>query len=190
MIKDLAREVGYFPVFTWISSISGLVDTVVTATTGQKAGFTTSVDAQIRAILETVAIALGEIVPREKEARRRATEESGHESIMDRIKSLIVGQKGQESDYDEKKDDDKSDIKNIPIVVIDNFMFRETTKNAMLWDELANWATLLIENEIAHVVFVSSNAGVMKVLGKGRYELFYMLKDIFANDHETKSTPW
>jgi hypothetical protein len=167
MIKDLAKAVGYFPVFTWVSSISGLVDTLVTATTGQKAGFSTSVDAQIKAILETVAFALGEIVPSEKEARRRAEEDAERENIMDRIKSLILGRKGKKCDHAEKNDDENSDVKDIPIVVIDNFMYRETAKNVVLWDELADWAALLIENEIAHVVFVSSNAGVMKVLGKG-----------------------
>jgi hypothetical protein len=185
MIKDLAKEVGYFPVFTWISSISGLVDTVVTATTGQKAGFTTSVDAQIRAILETVAIALGEIVPSEKEARRRATEDAERENIMSRIKSLILGHKAQKYEYHEKSDDENSDVKNIPIVVIDNFMYRETAKNTMLWDELADWAALLIENEIAHVVFVSSNAGVMKVLGKGIVD--HTICNSRTNNYQPKS---
>ncbi|KAI8641214.1 RNA12 protein-domain-containing protein [Parasitella parasitica] len=154
MTKSLAKEVGYFPVFTWVSSINGLIDTVVAATTGQKTGFSTNPDSQTKAILETVAIALRDVVPNEKEARKRAKEKAQRENILERLKSIITGH------------EDKLDEKSIPIVVIDNYMYRETAKNAKLWEELAEWAALLIENEIAHVVFVSSNASVMKTLGK------------------------
>ncbi|KAL7311152.1 mitochondrial escape protein 2 [Mucor circinelloides] len=172
MTKNLAKEVGYFPVFTWVSSMSGLIDTVVAATTGQKTGFSTNPDSQTKAILETVAIALRDVVPNEKEARKRAEEEAERENFLERLKSLITGRKAKQTaaTHDEKSseeaDEDKLDEKSIPIVVIDNYMYRETTKNAKLWEELAEWAALLIENEIAHVVFVSSNAGVMKTLGK------------------------
>ncbi|KAL9553734.1 hypothetical protein MBANPS3_003159 [Mucor bainieri] len=172
MTKNLAKEVGYFPVFTWVSSMSGLIDTVVAATTGQKTGLSTNPDSQTKAILETVAIALRDVVPNEKEARKRAEEEAERENFLERLKSLVTGRKAKRnaSTDDEKSseeaDEDKVDEKSIPIVVIDNYMYRETTKNAKLWEELAEWAALLIENEIAHVVFVSSNAGVMKTLGK------------------------
>ncbi|KAK4512205.1 uncharacterized protein ATC70_013448 [Mucor velutinosus] len=172
MTKNLAKEVGYFPVFTWVSSMSGLIDTVVAATTGQKTGFSANPDSQTKAILETVAIALRDVVPNEKEARKRAEEEAERENFLERLKSLITGRKAKRNattdneKSSEEADEDKLDEKSIPIVVIDNYMYRETTKNAKLWEELAEWAALLIENEIAHVVFVSSNAGVMKTLGK------------------------
>lgn len=171
MTKNLAKEVGYFPVFTWVSSMSGLIDTVVAATTGQKTGFSTNPDSQTKAILETVALALRDVVPNEKEARKRAEEEAQRENFLDRLASIITGRKAKPSVLSNEKssedaDEDKLDEKSIPIVVIDNYMYRETTKNAKLWEELAEWAALLIENEIAHVVFVSSNAGVMKTLGK------------------------
>ncbi|GAN06144.1 exonuclease [Mucor ambiguus] len=172
MTKNLAKEVGYFPVFTWVSSMSGLIDTVVAATTGQKTGFSTKPDSQTKAILETVAIALRDVVPNEKEARKRAEEEAERENLLERLKSLITGRKPKRNaatdseKSSEEADEDKLDEKSIPIVVIDNYMYRETTKNAKLWEELAEWAALLIENEIAHVVFVSSNASVMKTLGK------------------------
>lgn len=171
MTKNLAKEVGYFPVFTWVSSMSGLIDTVVAATTGQKTGFSTKPDSQTKAILETVALALRDVVPNEKEARERAEEEAQRENFLDRLASIITGRKAKPSVSSNEKssedaDEDKLDEKSIPIVVIDNYMYRETAKNAKLWEELAEWAALLIENEIAHVVFVSSNAGVMKTLGK------------------------
>lgn len=166
MTKSLAKEVGYFPVFTWAASMSGLIDTVVTATTGQKTGFSSSPDSQIKSILETVAIALRDIGPIEKAERKRAEEEAGHESFWQRVQALFVGHKVHFIEKIEEKDESKLDEKNIPIVVIDNYMYRETSKNAILWEELAEWAALLIENGIAHVVIVTSNASAMKTLGK------------------------
>lgn len=165
MTKNLAKEVGYFPVFTWAASISGLIDTVVAATTGQKTGFSSSPDSQIKDILETVAIALRDVEPIEKE-RKRAEEEAEHENFWDRVQNLFIGHKGHLVEKTDEKDEVKLDEKSIPIVVIDNYMCRETSKNAVLWEELAEWAALLIENGIAHVVIVTSNASVMKTLGK------------------------
>ncbi|KAI8090206.1 RNA12 protein-domain-containing protein [Gilbertella persicaria] len=166
MTKALAKEVGYFPVFTWAASMSGMFDTMIAATTGQKTSFSSNPDSQMRDILETVAIALREVLPNEKEARRRAEEQAQHKSLLDRLKTLITDKKEQKEKDQDDSEEDKLDEKAIPIVVIDNYMYRETAKNAKLWEELAEWASLLIENEIAHVVFVSSNAGVMKTLGK------------------------
>ncbi|OBZ89957.1 Mitochondrial escape protein 2 [Choanephora cucurbitarum] len=178
MTKGLAKEVGYFPVFTWAASMSGMFDTMIAATTGQKTSFSSSPDSQMKDILETVAIALREIVPNEKEARRRAEENKHHVTLLSHIKHVVLDLIGKEDTPEktrsnhpqdgEKEGDDSDELteKLIPIVVIDNYMYRETAKNAKLWEELAEWASLLIENEIAHVVFVSSNAGVMKTLGK------------------------
>ncbi|RCI03787.1 mitochondrial escape protein 2 [Rhizopus stolonifer] len=154
MTKSLAKEVGYFPLFTWIASMSGLMDTMITATTGQKTNFSTSTDSQIKNILETVAIALRDIVPEEKKG------DEHEEKWIEKLQHLIFEQKTltQETVKKEKDTENHLDQKNIPVVVIDNFMCRETSKNAFLWEELAEWAALLIENGIAHVVFVSSNA--------------------------------
>lgn len=167
MTKILAKQVGYFPVFTWATSMSGLIDTMVAATTGQKAGLSTTPDSQIKNILETVAIALRDIVPKEKEAKRKSEEENLN--LWGRFVYFLQGKSVKVEIDDEKSNSEKKeegDEKNIPIIVLENYMYRETAKNAKLWEELAEWASLLIENEIAHVIFVSSNAGVMKTLGK------------------------
>jgi hypothetical protein len=178
MTKNLAKEVGYFPVFTWVSSMSGLIDTVVAATTGQKANLASSPDSQMKNILEIVAIALRDTIPSEKEARLLAEDEKDTTNLLQKFKDFIIGhkiivpkqtEKPSEENEDEKPgEEDKLDQHSIPIVVIDNFMYRETSKSAILWEELAEWAALLTENGIAHVVFVSSNASVMKTLGKGK----------------------
>lgn len=170
MTKSLAKQVGYFPIFTWVSSMSGLMDTLLAATTGQKANLSTSPDSKMKDVLETVAIALRETIPSEKEARLTTEEEQ--KTMLEKLRNLVLnyghGKREVKEKENEKSDEDKLDHTSIPVVVIDNFMYRETSKNSLLWDELSEWAALLIENSIAHVVFVSSNASVVKTLGKGK----------------------
>ncbi|KAI8390823.1 RNA12 protein-domain-containing protein [Radiomyces spectabilis] len=167
MTKLLAKQVGYFPIFTWVASTSSLMETVVTAATGQKTGLSSSPDSQMKGILETVAIALRDIVPKEKASRHSDLKKQ--ESVLTRLQHWVLEHVSKE--HHEKKeenyDEDVDDVRDaIPIVVLENYMHRETGKNAQLWDELAEWASLLVENEIAHVVFVSSNVSISKVLTK------------------------
>ncbi|KAI9249027.1 RNA12 protein-domain-containing protein [Sporodiniella umbellata] len=161
--KNLAKEVGYFPLFTWIASMNGFIDTMIMATTGQKAGFSTTPSSQIKDVLESVALALRDMV----NPISQTEQGSRNEEWIEKTKKLI-SEKAQKAITLQKDENEGKilDQKSIPVVVIDNFMCRETVKNAFLWDELSEWAALLIENNIAHVVFVSSNASVMKYLGK------------------------
>lgn len=166
MTKTLAKEAGYFPIFTWVSSISGVMDTVVAATTGQKANFASSPDSKMKDILETVAVALRDMIPSEKEARLQTKKKQ--QTKWKKVKNLVLNKKSNTARENEEEDEDELDQKCIPVVVIDNYMYRETSKNAILWEQLAEWAALLIENSIAHVIFISSNASVMKALAKGK----------------------
>lgn len=168
MINILAKQVGYFPVFTWISSINNVLETVVVATTGQKGGFTSSPETQIRKILEAVAVAVGQVDQKEK--AREARSQGKDRSLLDSIKHwfdlrLQSPKDKKRSSADGEKDPMQADQ---PVVIIDNFMYRETPQNQILWNELADFAALLVENEVAHVVFISSNVGVQKVLSRGK----------------------
>ncbi|KJE93910.1 hypothetical protein CAOG_04628 [Capsaspora owczarzaki ATCC 30864] len=53
-----------------------------------------------------------------------------------------------------------------PVVVIDGFYDKDKDKNQLLYDRLAEWAALLVETHIAHVVFVSNNTSAVKPLAK------------------------
>ncbi|CDH60396.1 rna12 protein [Lichtheimia corymbifera JMRC:FSU:9682] len=162
MTLALAKQLGYFPVFTWIASLSKLLDTLVTATTGQNAGLASSPHAQIKKILETTAVALREIMPEDED------DEDGYK------KNTIWKAIQRWWEHEDKKNARESGIEfkaidpreEIPVVVIDNFMCRDTPKQEQLWNELADFAGLLVENEVAHVVFVTSNVGVNKILTK------------------------
>ncbi|CAO3696072.1 unnamed protein product [Umbelopsis ramanniana] len=156
----LAKQLGYYPVFTWISSLNQLIDTLVTATTGQKAGLSTSPDNQIKQILEIAAIALRK-VSADIEAQRLENSSDGKKPWWKTLFAKV--EEKQEKDHKDDGTDDNSDL---PIVIIDNYLFRETSVSSTLWDELAEWSAVLVENGIAHVVFVSANVGITKSLGK------------------------
>ena len=161
MIVELAKQLGYFPIFTWIASMGKLIDTMIAASTGQTAGIASSPEAQIQNILEAAAIALRKVSP----------DELLKEDNKPKKKGIAEGVERWFYKKFETADDtrDPQEIrKDIPIVVLDNFMYRETSMTEHLWTELANFAGLLVENEVAHVVIVSSNVAVTKILSKGK----------------------
>ncbi|KAI7867395.1 RNA12 protein-domain-containing protein [Spinellus fusiger] len=192
--KLLAEEIGYFPLFTWVSLIGGLLETMVTATTGQKAGISSTPDSQIKDILETAAIALRELSPRYKIDIEKKENDNPNKGLFTSFLKLDSSasddsnnnnnndKNDKDNDNNEKKDynldpleekaklhsnrEDQYNKEDIPVVIIDNFMHRETTKNAGLWKELAEWASILIENEIAHVIFISAHPGANRLLSK------------------------
>ncbi|KAG8903451.1 mitochondrial escape protein 2 [Tulasnella sp. 403] len=53
-VASLAKQTGYWPVFSFLSSMGNLIDLAAVGLIGQKAGFTTTVDAQMKEILEVV----------------------------------------------------------------------------------------------------------------------------------------
>lgn len=57
-VWTLADQVGYWPVFSFLNSLNGLIDLASVGLIGQKAGFATPVDQQLRSMLETVGSAL------------------------------------------------------------------------------------------------------------------------------------
>ncbi|OCF71499.1 exonuclease [Kwoniella mangroviensis CBS 8886] len=61
LLDALADQTGYYPVFSFMSSVSGLIDLAAVGLIGQKAGFSTPVDQQLRQILEIVGGALKDV---------------------------------------------------------------------------------------------------------------------------------
>jgi len=77
---------------------------------------------------------------------------------------------GQEKPKKKKgKEESKGcDPDDIPVVVIDGYMSREKGPHAKeLWTFLADWAAVLVENHVAHVIFISNNVTASKPLSKG-----------------------
>ncbi|OCF36360.1 exonuclease [Kwoniella heveanensis BCC8398] len=61
LLDALADQTGYYPVFSFMSSLSGLIDLAAVGLIGQKAGFSTPVDQQLRQMLEIVGGALKDV---------------------------------------------------------------------------------------------------------------------------------
>ncbi|KAJ1907043.1 mitochondrial escape protein 2 [Tieghemiomyces parasiticus] len=180
MLVILAKQVGYRPVFSFMQNATNLMDMAITATTGQKAGLSASVESQINKVLECVAVAIHEVREEvQKEHREAAATAARPPSWAERLGAIFTG-----------PPDDKSAAKTAagsavntkplvgsselayhpeetPLIVINGFMNRDVEGHQrMLWDTLAKWAALLAENQAAHVVFVSSNVAASRALSR------------------------
>ncbi|SPQ20612.1 4a3461aa-24aa-47d1-8714-2543c9c57da7 [Thermothielavioides terrestris] len=139
-IKKLANQVGYRPVFSWANNLSSMVDLAIQSTTGVKAGFSENLESQIVKILQTTATALKRV------------------SLADRKKS----------DKDANLTDDaylEAHPERRAVVVIDNFLHKGEEKG-VLYDKIADWASALVQSNIAHVIFLTTDSSFSKPLAK------------------------
>jgi hypothetical protein len=141
-IAVVASEVGYKPVFSWMNNISSMIDLAATATIGTKAGFSETLDNQLAKIWGNTTSALKQIAlgPRKKE------------------------------DKDANMGDDEwleAHPEYRPVVVIDNFLHKNNEgANAMVYDKLGEWAATLTTQNIAHVIFLTTDVSFSKSLSK------------------------
>ncbi len=136
-ITAVASQVGYFPVFSWANSISSLIDLAAQGITGQSPGFTETFDSQFKKILSTTATALKRLALRDKDKKGTLRDE----------------------EYLELHPESR------PVVVIQNFLHKQEGSE-IIYDNLAAWAAALAETNVAHVIFVTNDAGYAKVLTK------------------------
>lgn len=139
-IRRLAASVGYRPVFSWANSISSMIDLAVQSTTGVKAGFSETLESQLNKILHTAGSALKEVA---LSGRSRKDKDAN----------------ASEDAYLESHPDKR------PVVVIDNFLHKAEDKG-IVYDKISDWAASLVQNNIAHVIFLTSNSGYTKQLSK------------------------
>lgn len=66
-----------------------------------------------------------------------------------------------------ESDAGQQELAALPIVVLRGFASKsDSTKHEILWETLADWAAVLVENQVAHVVFVSDSVTVTKSLAR------------------------
>ena len=112
-IAAAAAEVGYRPVFSWMNSISGMVDLAAQGATGIKTGFSETLDNQLAKIWANTSTALKQIA--------------------------LEGRK--KDDKDAKLSDDEyleSHPERRPVVVIDNFLHK-SSEGGIVYDKIADW---------------------------------------------------
>ncbi|GAA5942624.1 Yme2p [Sporobolomyces koalae] len=235
LVSELASAVGYYPQFVLASSLNNMIDLAAVGLIGQKAGFSSNLDTQLKAILEVTASALAKLsnsirarslaatastasarqhVDLERSIVRQlendgsirdgridtvagngaiselgagveipvvAAIEGQAESIKEE-KLEIVGPRSSELVREASKTlrDGKThtaengqeirererEMERLPVVVIKGFAAKGEAKQEVLWDVLSEWAAVLVENQIAHVIFTSDSPTLSKPLAK------------------------
>ncbi|ORY87647.1 RNA12 protein-domain-containing protein [Protomyces lactucae-debilis] len=135
MIAALADQVGYFPLFGWVNSMSSMMDLAAQGLIGSSAGFSETLEAQVKKILNSTAAAL----------RSRALKGKPREVRDEDWLQLHPEQR--------------------PVVVLDSFLHKGE-ESTQLYANISTWAAALVENNIAHVVFLTSNLSFTQVLTK------------------------
>lgn len=112
-ISAAANSVGYKPVFSWMNSISGMIDMAAQGATGVKTGFSETLDSQLSKIWNTTTTALKQIA---LDSRHKAD------------KDAHLGDDEWLEAHPERR----------PIVVIDNFLHK-SNEGGIVYDKIAEW---------------------------------------------------
>lgn len=140
IIKKLAFEVGYRPVFSWANQLSSLIDLAIQSTTGVKSGFSETLDSQLSKILGNTAAALKKVSLSER-SKEDADADLNDDAFLDA--------------HPERR----------AVVVIDNFLLKNEETN-IVYDKLSEWAAALVQANVAHVIFLTSDGSYSKPLSK------------------------
>ncbi|ORY07162.1 RNA12 protein-domain-containing protein [Clohesyomyces aquaticus] len=139
-INAAALEVGYRPVFSWMNSISGMIDMAAQGATGMKTGFSETLDSQLAKIWNNTATAL-----------RQIALDTRHKDDRD----FHLGDDEWLEAHPERR----------PVVVIDNFLHK-SQEGGIVYDKIAEWAARLTTANIAHVIFLTNDVSFSKSLSK------------------------
>ncbi|KAJ3728841.1 RNA12 protein-domain-containing protein [Lentinula raphanica] len=182
LVAGLAKQTGYWPIFSFLNSMNNLIDLASVGLIGQKAGLSRSVDEQLQQILDTVALALKTVSEKQHKQITKKIQAKGQGKPADssniakgsdneKANASEVNQKQDDQsssvDAGKKKENDVADIQAVealPIVVIRNFAGKAVRED--LLNSLAQWAAKLAENQIAHVIVVSDNRENSKKVAK------------------------
>lgn len=139
-IARAASQVGYRPVFSWMNSISSFIDLAAQGMIGTKAGFSETLDAQLSNIWQNTATALKKVT---LENRKKDDKES-HLT-------------------DEEYLEAHPELR--PVVIIDNYL-HNASDSSVVYDKITEWAAGLTAGNIAHVIFLTTDASYAKPLSK------------------------
>lgn len=143
-LRNAASQLGYFPIFPWFNSVTNVIDLMVQGLTGQKSGLSETKEAQFRNMLTTALMSIRHIALR----GYKTTIKSGDETI---------GVK--EEDYLQQHPEEK------PVIVIDRFSGKSEI-NGFIYKELSDWAAMLLQMNIAHVIFLTETVAPNQLLSE------------------------
>ncbi|CAK9436246.1 uncharacterized protein LODBEIA_P08040 [Lodderomyces beijingensis] len=155
LIAKTASQLGYFPVFTWTNSISQFVDLGVQGLTGQKSGLSESKETQIKNMFSLATQAIRRITDADYKRYKTGVEKRNRKLKQEDEKIEVRSQEEFLSQHPESK----------PIIVIKKFARKaDVSSNDFVFPLIADWASGLIQNNTAHVIFTTSDVGSLQHL--------------------------
>ncbi|KAJ1725591.1 mitochondrial escape protein 2 [Coemansia erecta] len=129
----LARQLGWWPVFNSIISITNAIDLMVAATTGSKAGISATPESQVRRILECLALVLTKIRHSTETKMSSAAASSGDNAAERKASKTIPPTE-------------------VPVIVLENFM----DKDLPFSKAILEWSASVVEAGLAHCIVTTS----------------------------------
>ena len=156
LMKNTASQIGYFPLFTWTNSVSQFVDLGVQSITGQKSGLSESKETQFKNIFALATQAIRSITQSEYKRYETIILKKNHKLVNKEEAVELLKYDGFLQQHPETK----------PIVVIDKFGHNIQDEHDFVHPVIAEWASGLIQINIAHVIFITSDVGSMLILNE------------------------
>lgn len=176
LIGSTASQLGYFPVFTWTNSISQFVDLAVQGLTGQKSGLSESKETQIKNMFSLATQSIRHICETDYQKYVKSIERR-NKKLKDDEKIEILRQEDFLSQHPESK----------PIIVVNKFARRaDVHLNDFIYPLIAEWASGLIQNNVAHVIFLTADVGSLQHLNEALPNQVF--KDISLSDASMMSS--
>lgn len=139
-IARTAAQVGYRPIFSWMNNLSSFIDLASQSMIGTKTGISETLDTQLSKIWQSTTTALKAIATE----GRRKDDKDAHLSDDEYLET-----------HPEKR----------PVVVIDNYL-HNAAEGTIVYDKITEWAAGLTAGNVAHVIFVTTDASFPKALSK------------------------
>ncbi|ODQ82722.1 hypothetical protein BABINDRAFT_178866 [Babjeviella inositovora NRRL Y-12698] len=160
LIRNVSHELGYYPIFPWLNSISTYIDLGVQGLTGQKSGLAESKETQVKNMFALVTSTIRNIALRDYNLNAVLEPEVDENGVV--VAQTLI----KEDDYLT----DNPELK--PVVVIDRFATKSET-NSFVYRELAEFAATLINMNVAHVIFITDEVGSTQVLTEALPNLIF-----------------
>ncbi|CAE6410859.1 unnamed protein product [Rhizoctonia solani] len=198
IVRELAKQTGYWPYFSFLASLNNMIDLASVGLIGQKAGFSSTTETQLRDILNIAATALHRV---REVHERNASRDAQRAHIISRRRERNSAQRVDPSaslpqdaisenkfaitvtnekttqlpplpNFPEQasapvasRSGLEEAIDDLPIVLITNYQLQGTKREEVL-NVLAEWAAKLVEDKVAHVIFVCVNRENTKRVAK------------------------
>ncbi|BAO42513.1 mitochondrial escape protein 2 [Kluyveromyces marxianus] len=143
-LRNAASQIGYFPIFPWVNSVTNLLDLAVQGLTGQKSGLSESKETQFRNMLSTAVMSIRHIALK------------GYKPVIGSGDNAITV---KEEDYLQQHPEKK------PVIVIDRFT-NKAEMNGFVYKELSDWAAMLVQMNLAHVIFLTETVAPNQLLAE------------------------